>query len=93
MNLCLAIPEDRNGNSLAKEAVLFQNKKKKCLSTKMVQVDMELVSFPLVLKNLGKNLSEMPLSFLYFLKNFISNNILSVYIACSLTADLSFHSF
>lgn len=37
----------------------------------MVQVEMESVSFPLVLKNLGNSLSEMPLGFLYVFKNLI----------------------
>lgn len=59
----------------------------------MVQVEMELVSFPLVLKKLWNSLSEMSLGFLYFLKKSVSNNILSVYIAYSLRADLSSLSF
>ena len=51
VKLYLLIPKDRTGTSRTEEAILFQNKKK-CLLTKIAQVEMKLVSFSLVFKKI-----------------------------------------
>lgn len=51
VKLYLLIPKDRTGTSRTEEATLFQNKKK-CLLTKIAQVEMKLVSLSLVCKQI-----------------------------------------
>ena len=50
VKLYLLIPKDRTGTSRTEEAILFQ-KRRKCLLTKIGQVEMKLVSLSLVLKS------------------------------------------
>lgn len=84
VKLYLLIPKDRTGPVELKRPYYFK-KGKKCLLTKIAQVEMKLVSLSLIAQtNLGKNMSESLLDFLNVLPEGPYQTTFSIYIAyCS----------